>query len=99
MQLELKEFEEKFRQAIIANAQQDKNEKLSYAYQVDLLKDKLEELEEITAQLRRELKESRCWTIKTGQSKIERRFTYLQSSITRKRYTYTSIYIIEQRSK
>lgn len=41
---------------MIANAQLD-NEKSSYAYQVDLLKDKLEEFEETTAQLRRELRE------------------------------------------
>lgn len=41
---------------MIANAQLD-NEKSSYSYQVDLLKDKLEELEETTAQLRRELRE------------------------------------------
>lgn len=41
---------------MIANAQLD-NEKSSYAYQVDLLKDKLEELEEQSAQLRRELRE------------------------------------------
>ncbi|XP_051153086.1 leucine-rich repeat flightless-interacting protein 2 isoform X1 [Leptopilina boulardi] len=54
--VELKEFEEKFRKAMIANAQLD-NEKSSYAYQVDLLKDKLEELEETVAQLRRELRE------------------------------------------
>ncbi|KOX75585.1 Leucine-rich repeat flightless-interacting protein 2 [Melipona quadrifasciata] len=56
LRLELKEFEEKFRKAMIANAQLD-NEKSSYAYQVDLLKDKLEELEETVAQLRRELRE------------------------------------------
>ncbi|XP_058797302.1 leucine-rich repeat flightless-interacting protein 2 isoform X2 [Phymastichus coffea] len=56
LRMELKEFEEKFRKAMIANAQLD-NEKSSYAYQVDLLKDKLEELEEQTAQLRRELRE------------------------------------------
>ncbi|XP_066595013.1 leucine-rich repeat flightless-interacting protein 2 isoform X3 [Prorops nasuta] len=56
LRLELKEFEEKFRKAMIANAQLD-NEKSSYAYQVDLLKDKLEELEETTSQLRRELRE------------------------------------------
>lgn len=56
LQSELKEFEEKFRKAMIANAQLD-NEKSSYAYQVDLLKDKLEELEETIAQLRRELRE------------------------------------------
>lgn len=41
---------------MIANAQLD-NEKSSYAYQVDLLKDKLEEFEETAAQLRRELRE------------------------------------------
>lgn len=41
---------------MIANAQLD-NEKSSYVYQVDLLKDKLEELEETTVQLRRELRE------------------------------------------
>ncbi|XP_015598642.1 leucine-rich repeat flightless-interacting protein 2 isoform X3 [Cephus cinctus] len=56
LRLELKELEEKFRKAMIANAQLD-NEKSSYAYQVDLLKDKLEELEETAAQLRRELRE------------------------------------------
>ncbi|CAL1688632.1 unnamed protein product [Lasius platythorax] len=56
IRMELKEFEEKFRKAMIANAQLD-NEKSSYVYQVDLLKDKLEELEETTVQLRRELRE------------------------------------------
>ncbi|XP_046607020.1 leucine-rich repeat flightless-interacting protein 2 isoform X1 [Neodiprion virginianus] len=56
LRLELKEFEEKFRRAMITNAQLD-NEKSTYSYQVDLLKDKLEELEETTAQLRRELRE------------------------------------------
>ncbi|XP_015177913.1 PREDICTED: leucine-rich repeat flightless-interacting protein 2 isoform X3 [Polistes dominula] len=56
LRLELKEFEEKFRKAMIANAQLD-NEKSSFAYQVDILKDKLEELEEMAAQLRRELRE------------------------------------------
>lgn len=56
LRLELKEFEEKFRKAMIANAQLD-NEKSSFAYQVDILKDKLEELEEMAAQLRREIRE------------------------------------------
>lgn len=41
---------------MIANAQLD-NEKSSYGYQVDLLKDKLEELEESSATVRRELRE------------------------------------------
>lgn len=41
---------------MIANAQLD-NEKSSYVYQVDLLKDKVEELQETNVQLRRELRE------------------------------------------
>lgn len=43
---------------MIANAQLD-NEKSSYAYQVDLLKDKLEELEENNAQLKRANKDKK----------------------------------------
>ncbi|KAK4876286.1 hypothetical protein RN001_012708 [Aquatica leii] len=50
---ELKEMEEKFRKAMIANAQLD-NDKTSQTYQLELLKDRLEELEEEFSQLRRE---------------------------------------------
>ncbi|KAK5645236.1 hypothetical protein RI129_006536 [Pyrocoelia pectoralis] len=50
---ELKEIEEKFRKAMIANAQLD-NDKASQTYQLELLKDRLEELEEEFSQLRRE---------------------------------------------
>ncbi|XP_030749907.1 leucine-rich repeat flightless-interacting protein 2 isoform X4 [Sitophilus oryzae] len=50
---ELKEVEEKFRKAMIANAQLD-NDKTSQTYQLELLKDKLEELEEEHSQLKRE---------------------------------------------
>lgn len=50
---ELKEMEEKFRKAMIANAQLD-NDKASQTYQLELLKDRLEELEEEHSQLRRE---------------------------------------------
>ncbi|KAF5307910.1 hypothetical protein FQR65_LT06477 [Abscondita terminalis] len=50
---ELKEMEEKFRKAMIANAQLD-NDKASQTYQLELLKDRLEELEEEFSQLRRE---------------------------------------------
>ncbi|XP_034243200.1 uncharacterized protein LOC117646410 isoform X2 [Thrips palmi] len=53
---ELKEVEDKFRKAMIQNAQLD-NEKASYTYQVELLKDKLEDLEVAYAQLQRENKE------------------------------------------
>lgn len=41
----MNELEDKFRKAMINNAQLD-NEKTSYSYQVDLYKDDLEELEE-----------------------------------------------------
>ncbi|KAJ8917643.1 hypothetical protein NQ315_005090 [Exocentrus adspersus] len=50
---ELKEVEEKFRKAMIANAQLD-NDKASHTYQLELLKDRLEELEEEHSQLKRE---------------------------------------------
>nr|CAD7447883.1 unnamed protein product [Timema bartmani] len=50
---ELKEVEDKFRKAMIQNAQLD-NEKASLTYQVELLKDRLEDLEESHSQLQRE---------------------------------------------
>ncbi|XP_044732882.1 leucine-rich repeat flightless-interacting protein 2 isoform X2 [Chrysoperla carnea] len=50
---ELREIEEKFRKAMIANAQLD-NDKASYTYQIELLKDKLEDLEQDHIQLQRE---------------------------------------------
>ena len=43
-QLELRELEEKFRKAMIQNAQLD-NEKSAIAYQVELYKDKYQDLE------------------------------------------------------
>jgi hypothetical protein len=53
---ELKDVEERFRKAMITNAQLD-NERSSQAYQIDLLKDKLEEMEESYAQLQREYRD------------------------------------------
>ncbi|KAL1138149.1 hypothetical protein AAG570_009841 [Ranatra chinensis] len=53
---ELREVEDKFRKAMIGNAQLD-NEKAAAAYQVELYKDKYEELEEAHSQLQREHKE------------------------------------------
>jgi predicted nuclease with TOPRIM domain len=50
LQHELKEVEEKFRKAMIQTAQLD-NEKSSLTYQVELLKDRLEDLEEAQSQL------------------------------------------------
>ncbi|KAK6618390.1 hypothetical protein RUM44_002842 [Polyplax serrata] len=53
---EMKELDEKFRKAMIANAQLD-NEKSELSYQVELLKDNLEDLEESHNQLLRENRE------------------------------------------
>lgn len=50
------EVEERFRKAMIANAQLD-NERSSLNYQIQLLKDKLEEVEESHSQLQREYRE------------------------------------------
>lgn len=49
-------MDERYRKAMIANAQMD-NERGSQSYQIQLLKDKLEEMEEAHAQLQREFKE------------------------------------------
>lgn len=49
-QHELKEVEEKFRKAMILNAQLD-NDKAALGYQLELLKDRIEELQEEYAQL------------------------------------------------
>lgn len=51
-----KDMEERYRKAMIANAQLD-NERASNTYQIQLLKDKVEEMEEIHAQLQREHKD------------------------------------------
>ncbi|XP_063921797.1 leucine-rich repeat flightless-interacting protein 2 isoform X2 [Zophobas morio] len=53
---ELKEYEDKFRKAMIANAQLD-NDKTSLTYQLELFKDRIEELEEEHSQLKREHRE------------------------------------------
>ncbi|KAK9501273.1 hypothetical protein O3M35_012015 [Rhynocoris fuscipes] len=53
---ELREVEDKFRKAMIGNAQLD-NEKAAAAYQVELYKDRYEELEEEHNQLQREHRE------------------------------------------
>ncbi|XP_071446179.1 leucine-rich repeat flightless-interacting protein 2 isoform X2 [Hetaerina americana] len=53
---ELKELEEKFRKSMIQNAQLD-NEKSSLTYQVELLKDQIEEIEEMHWQLQKEHKD------------------------------------------
>lgn len=49
-------MEEKYRKAMVSNAQLD-NEKSNFMYEVDTLKDSLMELEELLAETRRELGE------------------------------------------
>ncbi|XP_050663742.1 leucine-rich repeat flightless-interacting protein 2 [Leptidea sinapis] len=53
---DLKEVEEKFRKAMILNAQLD-NDKAALGYQLELMRDRIEELQEEYAQLQREHKE------------------------------------------
>jgi len=56
LRVELKDLEEKFRKAMVANASLD-NEKCQLMFQVDLLKDRVEEGEEQAALVSKELRE------------------------------------------
>jgi len=56
LKAELKELEEKFRKSMVANASLD-NEKCQLMFQVDLLKDRVEESEESSALVSKELRE------------------------------------------
>merc|ERR1712227_853113 len=55
MKQEVKDMEEKFRKAMVANASLD-NEKSQLMFQVDLLKDQVEECEEQAALVLKELR-------------------------------------------
>ncbi|CAB3234721.1 unnamed protein product, partial [Arctia plantaginis] len=66
---ELKEVEEKFRKAMILNAQLD-NDKAALGYQLELLKDRIEELHEEYAQLQREHRE-KCSSLERVKREFE----------------------------
>ncbi|GBP63581.1 Leucine-rich repeat flightless-interacting protein 2 [Eumeta japonica] len=79
---ELKEVEEKFRKAMILNAQLD-NDKAALAYQLELLKDRLEELQEEHAQLQREHKEkcSAYERLRREHASLEREVTAARDAV------------------
>ncbi|GFY52894.1 leucine-rich repeat flightless-interacting protein 2, partial [Trichonephila inaurata madagascariensis] len=58
LKLQLSDLEEKFRKAMISNAQLD-NEKSAYIYQVETLKDEIEEMQENLNQSQREYREKK----------------------------------------
>ncbi|XP_015789500.1 leucine-rich repeat flightless-interacting protein 2 isoform X1 [Tetranychus urticae] len=76
------ELEEKLKKALITNSQLD-NEKNTYSYQVELLKDDLEELQENYYRLQRELKEkSRVYDLLSRDYKeLKDRHKYLEECI------------------
>uniref|UniRef100_A0A1A9UHY4 Leucine-rich repeat flightless-interacting protein 2 n=1 Tax=Glossina austeni TaxID=7395 RepID=A0A1A9UHY4_GLOAU len=79
---ELKGVEERFRKAMIANAQLD-NERASHTYQIQLLKDKLEEMEESYAQLQREFREKSrdCNVLKRTIDKLSEDLKLVQGQL------------------
>ena len=73
----LAEVEEKYKKAMVSNAQLD-NEKTNYMYQVDTLKDALLELEEQLAESRRQYEEKNKVSlamVKNGRGVYERKET------------------------
>lgn len=80
---ELKDVEERFRKAMIANAQLD-NERASQSYQIQLLKDKLEEMEESYSQLQREFKDKtrECNAFKRNLDKLTEELKLVQGQLT-----------------
>ncbi|XP_028991774.1 retinitis pigmentosa 1-like 1 protein isoform X11 [Betta splendens] len=78
----LAEVEEKYRKAMVSNAQLD-NEKTNLIYQVDTLKDSLMELEELLSESRREFEEKvkECEREKYGHSVLQFQFNELKETL------------------
>lgn len=74
---ELKELEEKFRKAMVQNAQSD-NEKAALVYQVELFKDRMEDMEEAYGLLQKEHREKHkeCEEAKREKIKIQQELNY-----------------------
>ncbi|XP_032802259.1 leucine-rich repeat flightless-interacting protein 2 isoform X9 [Petromyzon marinus] len=78
----LSEVQEKFKKAMVTNAQLD-NEKFNLIYQVDTLRDSMEEMEEQMAELRRQ-HEDKCKDLerqKHAQSVLQYKYDELQEGL------------------
>lgn len=67
----LSEVEEKYKKAMVSNAQLD-NDKANLIYQVDTLKDVIEEMEEQMAEMKRELEEKS----KVSSMQIKKKYNF-----------------------
>lgn len=87
-QHDLKEVEEKFRKAMILNAQLD-NDKAALGYQLELLKDRIEELHEEYAQLQVNCHNQALLSVNHWKSrkKVSKAFLWPSRSNTIKLYT------------
>ncbi|XP_076326959.1 leucine-rich repeat flightless-interacting protein 2-like isoform X3 [Tachypleus tridentatus] len=85
LRLQIQDIEEKFKKAMVSNAQLD-NEKSSLSYNVETLKDELEEMEENLAQIRKDYKEkSRVYDQLVRDSKeIKEEIVFLKENLRRK---------------
>lgn len=82
MRSEFKELEEKFRKAMVQNAQLD-NEKCTATYEVELLKDRFEELEESHSQLNKDHKD-KCRELdqlKRAHTKVQEDLAWYKSQL------------------
>jgi len=82
MKIHLKDTEDRFRKAMVTNAQLD-NERTSAMYQVEMYRDELEEIEETLLQLQRENKEKYrdLELLKKDYEKLQQENRFLQTQV------------------